>query len=84
MAEAEQSAIGDGSWTVRLNQCDNARERQTRAVIRMQNLTFGGGRPPFVPLDAGNQAWSEVQGRADEAQDRVRAICSAIYDDRPW
>lgn len=84
VAEAEQSAIGDGSWTVRLNQCANARDRQVRAVLRMQNLTFGGGRPPFVPLDAGLQAWNEIQGRADEARERVQAICSAISDDRPW
>ena len=84
VAEAEQSAIGDGSWTVRLNQCSNARDRQVRALLRMQNLTFGGGRPPFVPLDAGLQAWNEIQGRADEAQERVQAICSAISDDRPW
>ena len=82
-AEAEQAAAGSGGWWSRLTACLGADNRMVTATLRVQGLTFGTGRPSFVPLAGGNQAWEELRERLDAAGQRATAACAGIERSEP-
>ena len=62
-AAARTSAAGTGSWFTRTAACVDARDRLTSALARVEALTVGESRPPFVTRAAGEEAYAELGER---------------------
>ena len=73
--EAERAAAGPGTWFERTNACSHARGRYYQASSRVTSLIYENR---FLPARGASQAWEQVRGRLDAAEERASAACASI------